>query len=155
MDSQKIINTKKHLVIAFFAIAITMLCTWNVMAQEATKAGSITITVNIDNCKNDDGHVLLGLHTAETFMKGPGVKNAKVTIENGKTTATFTNVLPGTYAIMALHDMNDNNRMDFDVNGMPQEHYGLSGNEMSFGPPQFVDAKFEAKEENLHFDIRF
>ena len=56
---------------------------------------------------------------------------------------------------MALHDENDNKRMDFELNGMPKESYGMSGNEMSFGPPNFVDAKFELSDKDLEFNIRF
>lgn len=112
------------------------------------------ITVIIDNVKNDTGHVLLGLHTSEDFMKGPGIQSQKSEIKNGTIAITFTNVKPGTYAIMALHDSNDNERMDFE-NGMPLESYGMSNNPMSYGPPQFSEAKFEMGEEDLEIAIRF
>ena len=114
-----------------------------------------SITVTFDNVPNDKGHVIVALHTSETFMRGPGVKNAKSTIENGKVKVTFKNVAPGTYAIIALHDANDNSQMDFQENGMPLEAYGTSNNPMSFGPPQFSESKFEVKSEDLKFHIRF
>lgn len=114
-----------------------------------------TITVTINNITNNNGHVLLSLHTKDTFMKGPGIKNAKSKIEDGKITATFENVAPGTYAIMALHDENDNNAMDFEDSGMPKESYGMSNNPMSYGPPQFATAKFEITTEDLDMNIRF
>ena len=44
-----------------------------------------------------------------------------------------------------------NNRMDYQENGMPKESYGMSGNDMSFGPPNFEAAKFEVGEEDLTF----
>lgn len=115
----------------------------------------ITITVTIDNVASDTGHVLLGLHNNDTFMKGKGIQSAKSEIKDGKITTTFTNVLPGTYAIMALHDANDNEQMDFQDNGMPKESYGMSNNVMSFGPPQFSDAKFEVADKDLDINIRF
>jgi len=62
----------------------------------------ITITITIDNVLNDNGVVLLGLHSENTFMKGHGVMNEKTTIENGKISVSFKNVQPGEYAIMAL-----------------------------------------------------
>ena len=122
------------------------------LAQE--KKG-IQIKVTIDNVTSDEGQVLAGLHTADTFMKGPGIQNTAKTIENGTVIFTFSDVAPGTYAIMALHDANENNRMDYQENGMPKESYGMSGNDMSFGPPNFEMAKFEVKEEDLEFNIRF
>ncbi|NAY90545.1 DUF2141 domain-containing protein [Muricauda sp. JGD-17] len=115
----------------------------------------IQIKVTIDNVTSDEGQVLAGLHTADTFMKGAGFQNTVRAIENGKVTFTFDNVIPGTYAIMALHDANENNRMDYQENGMPKESYGMSGNDMSYGPPTFEMAKFEVKEEDLELSIRF
>lgn len=122
------------------------------MAQEKNGA---TITVTIDNVTSNEGKVLAGLHTAETFMKGPGIQNMESSIENGKAVLTFTNVAPGTYAIMAMHDANDNKRMDYQANGMPLESYGMSGNDMTMGPPQFNSAQFEVGDQDLSFTIRF
>ena len=125
-------------------------------AQEnASEIEGITITVTINNCLNDNGHAIFLLHTEETFMKGDGIQSTKSVIEEGKAKTTFENVPKGTYAIIALHDANDNNRMDFEVNGMPKESYGASGNEMSFGPPNFIDAKFEVNDTDLDLEIRF
>lgn len=114
-----------------------------------------TISVAINNIVNDEGKVLIALHTADTFMKGPGIINLEGTIAEGKVSFAFENVPPGTYAIMALHDANENNRMDYEPNGMPKESYGMSGNEMTMGPPSFNDAKFEVTDEDLNFEIRF
>ncbi|RIV42200.1 DUF2141 domain-containing protein [Flagellimonas pelagia] len=122
------------------------------MAQEST---GTKITVTIDNISNNEGKVLAGLHTEDTFMKGPGVQNQESKIENGKVVLTFTNVAPGTYAILALHDANENNRMDYEANGMPKESYGMSGNDMSYGPPSFTTSKFEVGNEDLELSIRF
>ena len=120
-------------------------------AQEST----VNITVTIENVVSDNGKVLAGLHTADTFMKGLGIQNLESEIKDGKVTLTFENVPSGTYAIMAMHDANDNKRMDYQDNGMPKESYGMSGNDMSFGPPNFEMAKFEVGSENLTFNIRF
>ena len=115
----------------------------------------ITITVTIDNVKNDTGKVILSLHTSETFMKGKGVKDVETDIKDGKISVSFENVLPGDYAIMALHDENNNQRMDFRENGMPLESYGSSNNTMAFGPPVYDDAKFKVEGKDLELSIRF
>ncbi|MGX1929298.1 DUF2141 domain-containing protein [Flagellimonas sp. 2504JD4-2] len=114
-----------------------------------------SIVVSIENVLSDEGKVMVSLHTQDTFMKGPGIQNLESTIENGKVSFTFQNVPKGTYAIMALHDINENQRMDFESNGMPKESFGMSGNDMSFGPPNFEMAKFNVAGEDLKFDIRF
>jgi len=135
-------------IIYSFAFLISSIC----FAQE-TKG--ITIEIDIENISNNEGKVLLSLHTSDTFMKGPGVMNTESKIVDGKINVTFENVQPGVYAIMALHDRNENNRMDMDLNGRPQENYGSSNNPMSYGPPQFLDSKFEVDKEDIKMNIRF
>ncbi|MBU2929464.1 DUF2141 domain-containing protein [Winogradskyella psychrotolerans] len=115
----------------------------------------ITITITIDNVINDNGKVMTALHTSETFMKGKGLQNAETEIKDGKVTIIFKNVLPGEYAIMTMHDANDNKRMDFQDNGMPLESYGISNNVMSFGPPNYDEAKFIVEDKDLDLNIRF
>jgi len=139
-----------------YTLFIAFIFASNVNAQTETKTTSNgqNITVTIKNIKNNKGSVLLGLHTEDTFMKGAGVKNLTSKIENGQVTLTFTNVKAGTYAIMVMHDENDNKRMDFE-NGMPLESYGMSNNPMSYGPPQYSDAKFEVTDKDLEFNIIF
>ena len=122
-------------------------------SQEEEKG--ITITVIIENVTNDNGKVVMSLHTEDTFMKGGGLMNAESEIKDGKVSITFENVKPGEYAIMALHDENGNQRMDFRENGMPLESYGTSNNIMAFGPPQYDDAKFNVEGKDLELNIRF
>lgn len=114
-----------------------------------------TITVTIENIKNNNGKVLFSLHSKDTFMKGPGIMNTESKIVDGKVVITFKDVKPGEYAIMILHDENENNRMDFESNGMPKEDYGMSNNPMSYGPPNYTDAKFNFSGEALDLKIRF
>lgn len=121
-------------------------------SQEQLK--TCTLTVRVDNPLNNNGHILIGLHTADTFMKGKGILNAKSKVTDGKVIVTFEDVAPGNYAIMVLHDENDNERMDFEVNGMPKESYGMSNNPMLYGPPTFTDAAFELS-ESKEIVIRF
>ena len=128
-----------------------LLSTFVLSAQET----SSTVSVTIENVLNANGTILASLHTSDTFMKGAGVIDLSKAAEKGSVTFTFENVVPGTYAIMVLHDENDNKRMDFEANGMPKENYGMSGNEMAMGPPTFADAQFEVTEENTELIIRF
>ena len=81
--------------------------------------------------------------------------DAETEIKDGKVTIIFKNVVPGEYAIMTLHDENDNKRMDFQDNGMPLESYGISKNVMSFGPPNYDEAKFIVEDKDLNLNIRF
>ncbi|MEL0652350.1 DUF2141 domain-containing protein [Algibacter sp. TI.3.09] len=114
---------------------------------------SNSIHVKINKLPSNKGHVILTLHNEETFMKSAGVKNIKAEIIDGKIDINFEDIEPGTYAILVLHDANDNNKMDFENTGRPKEAYGTSNNSMSFGPPSFTDSKFEVKQENIEMEI--
>ncbi len=114
-----------------------------------------TIKVSVDNVNNDIGKVIFSLHSQDTFMTMESIQRAESKIKNGEVEVVFKNVALGTYAIMVLHDENENYKMDFDNNGMPLESYGMSNNPLIYGPPQFIDAKFDVLEEDLEFKIRF
>jgi uncharacterized protein (DUF2141 family) len=149
MKSQihKLIKTNRNFVLAAGLVFTTLFS----FSQDS----GATITVTIDNVKNNNGKVSFALHTKDTFMKGNGIMSTETEINEKKVTITFENVQPGEYAILALHDENENNRMDFRENGMPLESYGMSNNVMSFGPPQYDDAKFIVEEKDLELNIRF
>ena len=138
----------KKLALVFGLVFITF-------ATKAQDTSGATITVVIENVLSDEGTVIGGLHTIDTFMKGGGIMNAGAPAKAGEVTLTFKNLEAGTYAIMVMHDENDNKRMDMEANGMPKENYGTSGQVNSFGPPSFEGAKFEVTDEDQEFRIRF
>lgn len=110
----------------------------------------ITVTVPVTS---DDGSILVGLDDEAHFMQ-KGIQSAEGIIKDGKAVVTFSNVAPGEYAIVLFHDKNSNKQMDFDANGMPMEPYGVSNNIMSYGPPQWSDAKFEVADQPISMEIR-
>ena len=87
-------------------------------------------------------------------MKAAPLDTQSATPENNTVTLVFENVKPGEYGIITLHDMNGNNRMDFEANGMPKESYATTG-ELAFGPPSFAISKFEVADKDLDFTVRF
>ncbi len=138
----------KKLLVAFTLLTAIL----SVCAQENE---GITLTVVIENVLNDEGYVLSALHSQETFMKAEGLETRKDKAKKGPLTLTFTNIKPGTYAISILHDENENNRMDFEANGMPKENYAMSQNSMLMGPPTFDDVKFAVEDADMEMAIRF
>lgn len=123
----------------------------NTNADAVATGTTITVTVPV---QSTDGKVVVGLYDEATFMKAPPLVGLNSAIEDGKATVTFTDVAPGLYAITLFHDKNDNNQMDFEPNGMPKEMYGVSNNIMSYGPPQWSDAKFEVGADPIEMEIR-
>lgn len=134
----------------FFCIGLFLALSVVVRGQEM-----FTIKVTVENATSDKGSVLFGLHNENTFMKAKELQGGATAIENGQCSFIFENVVPGTYAVIALHDANDNKRMDFEVTGMPKEDYAVSNNPMSFGPPRFSEAAFDLKDQDLELMLRF
>lgn len=136
------------------ALIITLLLS-SFMNQAQTETKGQNITVTIENIKNTNGKIIMSLHNAETFMKGQGIQNSETIIEGNSVTMIYENVIPGEYAIMVVHDENDNKQMDFELNGMPKESYGTSNNPVLYGPPTFDASKFELNNEDITIKIRF
>ena len=133
------------------ALALTSLLL-NAQTSKETISEGTTITVTVP-LKSTSGKVIFGLHNETTFMK-QALVGLSSEIKDGMASVTFTNVRPGTYGIIVLHDRNDNKQMDFEPNGMPMEDFGVSNNVMIMGPPQWQDAKFEVANTPLEMEIR-
>ncbi len=136
-----------------FAISLTLVSNLLIAQNDTiavTEGTTITVTVPV---QTEGGSILAALDDEEHFMKN-GLQSREGIIENGKSIITFTNVTPGTYAVILFHDKNGNKQMDFDMNGMPMEAYGVSNNVMSYGPPQWTDAKFEVGTDPIEMEIK-
>ena len=139
-------------IIITIAFAISALLA-NAQTNEVTTTEGITITVSVP-VTSQEGNVIVGLYDENTFMKAAPLQGLEGDIVDGKATVTFTNVVPGIYGITLFHDKNGNKIMDFEPNGMPKEMFGVSNNIMSYGPPQWSDAKFEVSGEPIEMEIR-
>ena len=113
-----------------------------------------TVTATVINATSDAGKVGFALYNKTNFRLKP-LKVAESKIVNGKSVVVFENIEAGEYAIICYHDKNDNNKMDFQPNGMPLEDYGASNNIMNFGPPKYEDAKFTVTDKKVSLKIKF
>lgn len=104
------------------------------------------IQIEISNVQNAKGNIGLALYNnAQDFIKKE-FKAKNVKAHKGKVYATFDNIPSGTYAIAVLHDENKNEKMDYNVIGVPKEAYGFSNNAKGFmAPPKFEAAAFRLK----------
>jgi uncharacterized protein (DUF2141 family) len=116
--------------------------------RRAKKGASCTLVVEINKLRNAKGRVAVALfNSSEAFPEQSRALQGKLaTISGARATVTFKGVKPGTYALAVLHDENKNNKMDFNLLGMPLEGYGFSNDAWAmFGPPSFEDASFSVK----------
>lgn len=134
-----------------FLVAAFLCSLLPAIAQNEAKGTTITVTIPVPG---HGGSLIAGLYNETTFMKAAPIQGQESDVNEGYASVTFTNVMPGTYAITLFHDKNGNKTMDFEPNGMPKEMYGVSNNPMSYGPPQWKDAKFEVGAEPITMEIR-
>ncbi|MFO7791109.1 MAG: DUF2141 domain-containing protein [Bacteroidales bacterium] len=130
----------------FVFIIITLLST-GIFAQE------YTIEVKVNNVRSDKGYISAALYNnAETFPsedKEDIFMGKKTEANKGNTTIRFENVPAGKYAMAILHDENNNNEMDKNFLGIPQEGYCFSENaKAKLGYPKFEKASFRVKGDN-------
>ncbi len=123
-------------------------------AQERESKQFGTVEVSVVNALNDEGTIQFALFNKENFRMQPLFAKSSI-IKNGVSSVLFENIPLGEYAIISFHDENGNNKMDFEINGMPKESYGTSNNTFNVGPPQFENAKFIVSEEALSLEIKF
>ncbi len=137
----------------FLSIALTFssfILSAQAISETSPEGTTITISVPV---QSSEGNIVVGLYDQTNFMKNPS-EGLTGEIIDGKATVTFKDVVPGEYAIILYHDKNLNKTMDFDYNGMPLEMYGMSNNPMSYGPPQWTDAKFEVVKTPIELEVR-
>lgn len=100
------------------------------------------VELTIKGIEKVQGTVLVAVYnSAETFMK-KRLTSKKVVVTGKEETLIFENVAAGDYAISTFHDENDNNKLDTNFFGVPNEPYGFSNDARgSFGPPSFDKAR--------------
>ena len=117
-------------------------------------AHATDLTLTIGNIRDDNGHVLVALYQGqEAYKSNETDLHQMVKAAKGEAQMVFENLSPGEYAIKMFHDENDNQKLDFNVLGIPKESYGFSNNVGRFGEPEFNEARFVIDEENLSIQI--
>jgi len=118
------------------------------------------LEVKIDNIKNDNGDILIGLYSdGHNFPRKTSDGRIVKASKHGVIVA-FHDLKPGPYAISVLHDENSNKDMDQSKIGIPREGFGCSNNARgSLGPPSFDKAKFQiqpgTKDTLISIDLRY
>jgi uncharacterized protein (DUF2141 family) len=111
----------------------------------AGEASAARIVVTISGLKSNEGGIYVGLYaTPSKFLNGTQVDAMKkVAASTGPITIVFDNLAPGTYAVGAFHDENNNNQLDRNFLGLPTEGYALSnGVRAVTSKPTFQQAAF-------------
>ena len=115
-------------------------------AQQATPKtapeNTVELTVVVHNIKHAKGQITVRVfNTAASFPKGRPFRGESVKAQPGSVILRFKKLPPGTYAVAAFHDEDNNGTLTRSFFGPPIEPLGSSNNAKGhFGPPSFADA---------------
>jgi len=130
-------------------------------AQAEPSPNTAMISVNVGPLRNSKGSLGCRLHaSADGFPRtGAGLVSRRVKIAGASARCVFENVAPGTYAVVVLHDENDNRQCDRNRLGIPVEGYGVSNNHTyALSAPTWQESKFvveDGKERALSISLRY
>ena len=112
-------------------------------APALIRAQDGVVEVEVSGVRTGRGHVLVAICTHAEFLKEHCGFKGSTEAQPGTVPVRVAGVPPGTYAVQAWHDENDNGRIDRDLLGIPTEGIGFSRNApIRLGPPSFEDAAF-------------
>lgn len=103
------------------------------------------LRLNVEGVETEKGSVCYAIYTDEnSFLKVENVYKSGATIAvAGKTTIKIKDLPDGDYAIAIFHDVNDNEKLDTNMLGIPKEQFAFSKGKMKmFGPPKFEECVF-------------
>ena len=118
-------------------------------------AAASNLWVTIGGVASSQGTLMVGLYDSDKNFRIAIGNAGKVGLLNdrarlvgiamraiaGTQTVVFANLKPGTYAVIAFHDANDNGKLDENWLGEPTEGYAFSNNAEGFlSAPSFKNA---------------
>lgn len=114
-----------------------------------------SLTVHVTNAIPSQGQIEVTLfNSAETFMVEVDLQESGQPDENGEFTATFVSLEEGEYAVVVVHDENDNKTYDSGILGFGSEGLGYSNNVNPwFSRPDFDDVKIRVEGESTEITV--
>jgi uncharacterized protein (DUF2141 family) len=104
-----------------------------------------TILIEVRGLRSDRGHVLGALFdsSASWGIEGRQIAVCRARIVRRRAYCPIERIDEGRYGFAFMHDENDNERMDTNFIGLPDEGFGFSNDApVSFGPPSFDAVRF-------------
>lgn len=141
----------------------TMLCiaffmAFNLVQHPINKENKGEMKLQLSNVNvSNKGVIYIAVFSKEEdFMTRNFFKSTMVEVEkNSSIEVVFKDIPYGFYAVSAFHDINGNQQMDFNENGMPIEDYAMSGTPNQMGPPNWDQVKVEFKGDAQVINLNF
>ncbi|MCC2956525.1 DUF2141 domain-containing protein [Massilia sp. IC2-477] len=117
-------------------------------------ASAATVEVRVSNVAGGKGKINVAVCDRARFLKQCAY-SASVPAQAGETVISLKDIPPGTWAVLAYQDENENSELDRNFIGIPKENYGFSRDAAGrFGPPSFEDAAIEVRDGTTTAPIR-
>ena len=106
--------------------------------------GDISLEMEINNLQSNNGPLYIRILDEN---ENPVVVGTSLVV-NYSSRISFDSIFPGKYAIQFFHDENENQKMDFNLIGIPKEKFGSSNDvKPVLGPPKFEKMLFNLTED--------
>jgi uncharacterized protein (DUF2141 family) len=113
----------------------------------ALPALAATVEVHVTGVAAGKGKVNVAVCDQARFLKQCAYSGSMPARE-GDNTIAIRGVPPGSWAVLAYQDENENDELDRNLIGIPRENYGFSRDARGkFGPPSFEDAAIAVRED--------
>jgi uncharacterized protein (DUF2141 family) len=109
-----------------------------------------TLQVEATGFQGSSGHALARLYRPGQDVVREPWRTTKAAIVDGKAVLTFEGLEPGDYAVVVVHDVNDNGVIDHNVLHLPAEPLGFSNGftlGLFSGKPTFEALRFTVASE--------
>jgi uncharacterized protein (DUF2141 family) len=133
-------------------LAIGFVVVLGMLAASAARSSELRVTIT--GVRSESGELLIGLYETEKGFEG-AIANAETSgimadrnrlvgvamrARPGSQQAVFAQLPPGRYAVIVVHDENDDGRLDANALGVPTEGYGFSKDARGFLSAPSFDA---------------
>ncbi|MEM7376457.1 MAG: DUF2141 domain-containing protein [Pseudomonadota bacterium] len=120
----------------------------------AGTASAADLTITLDPVADSDGTVMLALYSSASSFRETLHAAQQAPAIAGTMQFTFSNLAPGDYAVMVMHDRNGNGELDTNLLGLPREPWGASlQGKRVFGPPGWEDTRFTVPADGYALSI--
>lgn len=126
----------------------------SVPALVFAQAPCSVIHVKILNIRNNKGSISCALFESPQGFPKKFLHHATnimiIKIRESEASCYFTDIPPGTYAMVVIHDENMNGELDTNWLGVPTEGFGFSNKATALlSAPSFSDASFQYDGQNI------
>lgn len=131
---------------------------WFLSAPVLAQTCSVTLAANgVNSSKGVVGFVLFASPAGWPEDYKQGLQSTAVPAKPGTVEVKLSGITPGRYAAVALHDENENQKIDKKGSGRPKEGYGISRNpKVGLRAPKFEAAAFDLKcNDRIEVTLRY